>query len=93
MDNLVVKYAPDLPAVLHERVGLVGRTGSGKCYSPFTLGVQTVSFHFSLFSTLGMSTLATALLRFVDPTDGRSILDGIDVTKIGFYDLRSRVVR
>lgn len=37
--NLEVKYAPDLPAVLHdisfslkarERVGLLGRTGSGK---------------------------------------------------------------
>ena len=36
-ENLIVKYAPDLPAVLHdvsftlkagERVGLLGRTGS-----------------------------------------------------------------
>jgi ABC-type glutathione transport system ATPase component len=39
VENLVIKYAPDLPAVLHgvtfdikagERVGLVGRTGSGE---------------------------------------------------------------
>ena len=37
VENLVIKYAPDLPAVLHdvsitlkagERVGLLGRTGS-----------------------------------------------------------------
>ena len=49
-ENLTVKYAPDLPAVLHgisfslkarERVGLLGRTGSGK------------------------STLAMSVLRFV----------------------------
>lgn len=50
VEDLVVRYAPDLPAVLHgvsfalkgkERVGLLGRTGSGK------------------------STLAMSLLRFV----------------------------
>ena len=50
VENLVIKYAPELPAVLHdvsfrikakERVGLLGRTGSGK------------------------STLAMSLLRFV----------------------------
>ena len=37
VENLIIKYAPDLPAVLHdvsftskagERVGLLGRTGS-----------------------------------------------------------------
>lgn len=47
-----MKYAPELPAVLHdvsfklkagERVGLLGRTGSGK------------------------STLAMSILRFVSP--------------------------
>lgn len=50
VEDLVIRYAPDLPAVLHgvsfalkgkERVGLLGRTGSGK------------------------STLAMSLLRFV----------------------------
>lgn len=50
VENLTVKYAPELPAVLHdvsftlkagERVGLLGRTGSGK------------------------STLAMSILRFV----------------------------
>lgn len=50
VEDLVIKYAPELPPVLHgvsfnlkarERVGLLGRTGSGK------------------------STLAMSLLRFV----------------------------
>ena len=52
VENLEVKYAPELPAVLknlsfslkaRERVGLLGRTGSGK------------------------STLAMSILRFVSP--------------------------
>ncbi|KAJ7175965.1 hypothetical protein C8R46DRAFT_1174662 [Mycena filopes] len=76
LENVVVRYAPDLPDVLRgvslslkagERVGLVGRTGSGK------------------------STLAMTLLRFVDPSSGKIIIDGVDITKIGLYDLRSRI--
>ncbi|KAJ7590252.1 multidrug resistance-associated ABC transporter [Mycena floridula] len=76
VENVTVKYAPDLPAVLHdvsftlkagERVGLLGRTGSGK------------------------STLAMTLLRFVDPVSGRILIDGIDISTIGLYDLRSRL--
>ncbi|KAF8153792.1 multidrug resistance-associated ABC transporter [Crassisporium funariophilum] len=75
-ENIVIKYAPDLPAVLHdvsftlkagERVGLLGRTGSGK------------------------STLAMSILRFVDPISGRIIIDGIDISTIGIHDLRSRL--
>ncbi|KAI0357032.1 multidrug resistance-associated ABC transporter [Trametes cingulata] len=76
VEDLVIKYAPELPAIIHgisftlkakERVGLLGRTGSGK------------------------STLAMSLLRFVDPTSGRIVIDGIDITTIGLYDLRSRI--
>ncbi|KDR78080.1 hypothetical protein GALMADRAFT_224469 [Galerina marginata CBS 339.88] len=76
VEDLEIKYAPDLPAVLHgvsfslkagERVGLLGRTGSGK------------------------STLAMSILRFVDPTSGRIIIDGVDISKIGIHDLRSRL--
>ncbi|KAF9039893.1 multidrug resistance-associated ABC transporter [Panaeolus papilionaceus] len=76
VEDLEVKYAPELPSVLHgvsfslkagERVGLLGRTGSGK------------------------STLAMSLLRFVDPSKGRIIIDGVDISTIGTYDLRSRL--
>ena len=76
VDGLTVKYAPELPSVLHnisfalkggERIGLLGRTGSGK------------------------STLAMSILRFVDPSEGRIIIDGVDITSIGLHDLRSKV--
>ncbi|KAJ7161745.1 P-loop containing nucleoside triphosphate hydrolase protein [Mycena filopes] len=76
VEDLVVKYAPELPAVLQgisftlkagERVGLIGRTGSGK------------------------STLAMSMLRFVDPASGRIVIDGIDISTIGINDLRSRL--
>ncbi|THH23155.1 hypothetical protein EUX98_g8019 [Antrodiella citrinella] len=76
VEDLVIKYAPELPSVLHgisfnlkakERIGLLGRTGSGK------------------------STLAMSILRFVDPTSGRILIDGIDISKIGLHDLRSRI--
>ncbi|PCH42091.1 pleiotropic drug resistance ABC transporter [Wolfiporia cocos MD-104 SS10] len=76
VEDLVVKYAPDLPAVLHslsfrvrptEKIGVVGRTGSGK------------------------STLALSLLRMIEPTEGRIIIDNIDITKIGLGDLRTRI--
>ncbi|KAK7063980.1 P-loop containing nucleoside triphosphate hydrolase protein [Favolaschia claudopus] len=76
VENLVVKYAPDLPPVLRnlsftirpsEKVGVVGRTGSGK------------------------STLALSLLRMVEPAGGRIIVDGIDISNIGLEDLRTRI--
>ncbi|TFK34287.1 multidrug resistance-associated ABC transporter [Crucibulum laeve] len=75
-EDLVIRYAPDLPDVLHrlnfeihpgEKVGILGRTGSGK------------------------STLALSFFRFVEPTEGRILVDGIDTTKIGLTDLRSRL--
>jgi len=76
VEDLVIKYAPELPPVLHnvsfsinakERIGLLGRTGSGK------------------------STLAMSILRFVDPISGRILIDGIDISTIGVHDLRSRL--
>ncbi|KIM47463.1 hypothetical protein M413DRAFT_22125 [Hebeloma cylindrosporum] len=76
VEDLVVRYAPTLPAVLHgisfvvkpaEKIGVVGRTGSGK------------------------STLAMSLLRMIEPSGGKIMIDGIDISTLGLEDLRTRV--
>ncbi|THH21147.1 hypothetical protein EW146_g360 [Bondarzewia mesenterica] len=75
-EDLVIRYAPDLPDVLHnlnfsinpgEKVGILGRTGSGK------------------------STLALSFFRFVEATEGCIRVDGLDISKMGLTDLRSRL--
>ncbi|ORY79996.1 hypothetical protein BCR37DRAFT_381441 [Protomyces lactucae-debilis] len=73
VENLVLQYAPELPAVIRDvsfkveagaKIGIVGRTGAGK------------------------STIATAFFRLIEPTSGRITVDGIDITKIGLRELR-----
>ncbi|KDQ21679.1 hypothetical protein BOTBODRAFT_26106 [Botryobasidium botryosum FD-172 SS1] len=76
VENLVIRYAPDLPNVLHNlnfsvkprsKIGVLGRTGGGK------------------------STLALSFFRFVEATEGKIVIDGVDIAKIGLADLRSRL--
>ncbi|GAA97476.1 hypothetical protein E5Q_04155.1 [Mixia osmundae IAM 14324] len=75
-DEVSVRYAADLPEVLHEvsfsikpgeRVGIVGSTGSGK------------------------SSLAQSLFRLMEISHGSIIIDGKDIQHIGLADLRSRL--
>ncbi|CAK5279437.1 unnamed protein product [Mycena citricolor] len=76
-ENVEVRYSAELPAVLKD-----------------------VSFEFRAGERIGLvgrtgsgkSTLAMSLLRFVDPSSGRILIDGIDTSTIGLHDLRSRVV-
>ncbi|KAF7329698.1 hypothetical protein MKEN_00233000 [Mycena kentingensis (nom. inval.)] len=75
-ENLSVKYADGLPAV-----------------------IQDVSFSLKAGERVGIlgrtgsgkSTLAMSILRFNDPSSGRILIDGIDITTIGVEDLRSRL--
>ncbi|GAA5861561.1 hypothetical protein JCM8547_008073 [Rhodosporidiobolus lusitaniae] len=76
VQNLEIKYAPELPSVLHnlsfsikagEKIGIVGATGCGK------------------------STLAASFFRFVEATSGAILIDGLDISKVGLLDLRSRL--
>jgi len=39
----------------------------------------------------GKSTLALSFFRFVEATGGRIVIDGIDISKIGLTDLRSKL--
>ncbi|KAJ3229623.1 hypothetical protein HDU81_005220 [Chytriomyces hyalinus] len=76
VSNLEMRYAPDLPPVLHnisfsvaggEKVGIVGRTGAGK------------------------SSLSLSLFRIVEATQGTICIDGLDIATLGLFDLRSRM--
>ncbi|CEQ42894.1 SPOSA6832_04771, partial [Sporobolomyces salmonicolor] len=76
VSKLNIRYAPELPSVLHdisfsvkagEKVGIVGATGCGK------------------------STLASSFFRFVEAHSGSIKIDGIDISKVGLFDLRSRL--
>ncbi|CAG8465353.1 5760_t:CDS:10, partial [Scutellospora calospora] len=74
--NLVMQYSPDDPPVLKD-----------------------VSFHIRPAEKVGIvgrtgsgkSTLATSFFRFMEPTSGQMIIDNIDISTIGLFDLRSRL--
>ncbi|CAI9118817.1 OLC1v1020436C1 [Oldenlandia corymbosa var. corymbosa] len=75
VSNLQVRYRWNTPLVLKgislsihggEKIGVVGRTGSGK------------------------STLIQVFFRLVEPSAGKIVIDGIDISNLGLHDLRSR---
>ncbi|CAG8457297.1 10170_t:CDS:10, partial [Acaulospora morrowiae] len=76
VDNLVMQYAPENPPVLKE-----------------------ISFHVRPSEKVGIvgrtgsgkSTLAVSFFRFMEPTSGRIFIDGIDISTLGLFDLRSRL--
>ncbi|XP_043694912.1 ABC transporter C family member 3-like [Telopea speciosissima] len=74
--DLQVRYAPHLPLVLR---GLTCTFLGGK-----KIGIigRTGS---------GKSTLVQALFRMLEPTTGHICIDGINISKIGLHDLRSRL--
>uniref|UniRef100_A0A0E0FD97 ABC transporter C family member 13 n=1 Tax=Oryza meridionalis TaxID=40149 RepID=A0A0E0FD97_9ORYZ len=72
----IVKYIQDASPVLKgisctfqggDKIGIVGRTGSGK------------------------TTLINAIFRLVEPSGGKIIIDGQNITTMGLHDLRSRI--
>ena len=75
-NNLQVRYAPHLPLVLHNIT----------CTFPGGVKNGIVGRTGS-----GKSTLIQALFRIVEPTAGRILIDGLDISSFGLQDLRSRL--
>ncbi|XP_043705047.1 ABC transporter C family member 3-like [Telopea speciosissima] len=74
--DLQVRYAPHLPLVLR------GIT----CTFPGGMNIGIVGRTGS-----GKSTLVQALFRMLEPATGQILIDGINISKIGLHDLRSRL--
>ncbi|RUP16849.1 P-loop containing nucleoside triphosphate hydrolase protein [Jimgerdemannia flammicorona] len=76
VEDLVMQYAPENPSV-----------------------IKDLSFHVRPREKVGIvgrtgsgkSTLAISLFRFMEPTKGRIVIDGVDIHKIGLEDLRSKL--
>nr|KYP42184.1 ABC transporter C family member 3 [Cajanus cajan] len=74
--NLKVRYGPHMPFVLH---GLT---------CTFQGGLKTGIVG---RTGSGKSTLIQTIFRIIEPTVGRIMIDGINISSIGLYDLRSRL--
>ncbi|CAI2164969.1 18561_t:CDS:10 [Funneliformis geosporum] len=76
VNNLIMQYARDNPPVLKD-----------------------VSFQIKPSEKIGIvgrtgsgkSTLAVSFFRFMEPTSGQIVIDGVDILTIGLFDLRSRL--
>ncbi|GAA5955029.1 hypothetical protein JCM3765_003165 [Sporobolomyces pararoseus] len=75
-DNVFMSYRPDLPPVLK---GLSLSVGAGE-----RIGVVGRT-------GAGKSSIMMTLFRIVEVTSGRITIDGVDISKIGLSDLRSRL--
>ncbi|XP_076893063.1 putative ABC transporter C family member 15 [Bidens hawaiensis] len=76
LKDLHVQYHPALPTVLR------GIT----CTFPGQKKIGVVGR-----TGCGKSTLIQALFRVVEPTMGQILIDGLDISKIGLHDLRSKL--
>ena len=75
-ENVSLAYRPGLPLVLKNvSIDVKGGEKIGICGR----------------TGAGKSTIMSALYRLVELSTGRVVIDGVDISKIGLYDLRSKL--
>jgi len=97
--DLSLRYRPELPNVLkdldinikgHEKVGIVGRTGSGK--STFTLGLLRIIEPWNVQENKtekeGDMNKKT---QNEEKNKCRIVIDGVDIEEIGLHQLRKKI--
>ena len=84
---------PDLPNVLHNfnfDINPGEKVDDLTSYDENLTNQQTLD-QYSRKNGSGKSTLALSFFRFVEPTEGRILADGVDTSKFGLTDLHSRL--
>lgn len=76
IENLSLRYSPELPLVIRDITAEID-----PCSKIGIVGRTGA----------GKSTIASAFFRFLEPEDGTIYIDGIDVRKIGLFDLRRAI--
>lgn len=76
VENLSLRYAPGLPKVIKDVTFEVKPTQK--------IGIVGRT-------GAGKSTIASAFFRFLEAETGRIVIDGLDISKLGLYDLRSSI--
>ncbi|KAJ3280788.1 hypothetical protein HDU79_011375 [Rhizoclosmatium sp. JEL0117] len=94
---LIPRQAP--PATWPENGVIEFRDYEARYREGLELVLRQLSFHVNANEKIGIvgrtgagkSSLTLALFRIMEPANGTIVLDGVDITKIGLYDLRSKL--
>lgn len=99
-DSYVTRYRAELPPCIKgitldirpgEKIGVCGRYVLRTRPEPHRAQTDFLTSHGLHRTGAGKSSLTLALLRVIEASEGSITIDGVDISKIGLHDLRSRI--